>query len=159
MGTKNYIAILIESLRKKITVLDELIKRNEEQSKLLDAPVFDSEAFDRIMDEKAVFITDLRFLDTGFEAIYDRAKETLTKDRASHVSDIRDMQLLITAITQKSTAIEASERRNDVKFKNRFRSEHQRVRQSKNTMQVASGYYKSMTGTAVQDARYMDQKF
>ncbi len=159
MSTKNYIAILIESLRKKIIVLNDLIGKSMEQSSILDQPEFDMDAFDSIMDEKSKLIVDLRFLDSGFEAVYDRARQTLLNDRSAHVEEIRDMQTLITEITNLGTSLEATERRNDTKFKNRFRSEHQKVRQSRNSMQVANGYYKSMTGGSVQDAQYMDHKF
>lgn len=160
MSEKNYLDILIESLQKKIRILNELLEKNEEQSKLLDAPKFDDEAFDAVMDKKADLIINLRFLDTGFEAVYGRARETIMKDRARYASKIRDMQTLITVITQRSTAVEASERRNDQKFKNRFRAEHQKLRQSKNSVQAVTGYYKSMTGGGVsQTPRYMDTKY
>ena len=159
MNTKNYIAILIESLKKKIIVLNELISKSSEQGKILDKPEFDADAFDSIMDEKSKLIVDLRFLDSGFEAVYERARDTIMNDRASHVNEIRDMQTLIAEITGLGTSLEAAERRNDIKFKNRFRNEHQKVRRSRNSMQVASGYYKSMTGGGVQDAQYMDHKF
>ena len=159
MSTKNYIAILIESLKKKIIILNELIKKSEEQGYLLDQPDFDTDGFDAVMDEKSKLIVDLRFLDSGFEAVYDSARETLMNDRAAHVGEIRDMQTLIGEITSLGASLEAIERRNDTKFKNRFRNEHQKVRQSRNSMQVANGYYKSMTGGTVQDAQFMDHKF
>ena len=66
MSTNNYVDILIESLKKKTLVLDEMLRKNEEQSALLDAKDLDMEAFDSVIEEKSKLIVDLRFLDSGF---------------------------------------------------------------------------------------------
>ncbi len=161
MSEKNYVDILIESLKKKSAVLDKLLQKNDEQSILLDGQEFDMDAFDSVMDEKAKLIVDLRFLDSGFTAIYDKAKDILKEQKIAYAVKIREMKELITEITEKSTAVETSERRNDMKFKNRFRKEQQKVGQSRNTMRATNGYYRSMTGagTGSPDARFMDTKF
>jgi len=159
MSTKNYVDILIESLKKKAATLDELLEKNELQFGLLHEQDFDMDAFDKVMDEKEKLIVDLRFLDSGFTAIYDRAKDTIMQQKSMYAVKIKEMQALISLITEKSAKLEASERRNDVKFKNRFRNEQQRLGQSRNTMRAANGYMRNMTGGISQDPRFMDTKF
>jgi len=158
MGDNNYIAILIESLQKKIKVLDDILDKNEEQRAVIEAEVLDYEAFDRIIDEKSKMITELRFLDTGFETIYDRVKEALNRDKAMYKEEIRQLQDLIRTVTEKSASVQTGEQRNDIALKNRLRGERQKIRQSKATVQAVTGYYKNMAGNAVPTSNFMDQK-
>lgn len=158
MGDNNYIAILIESLQKKIKVLDEILEKNEEQRIVIEADSFDDEAFDKTIDEKEKLITELRFLDSGFETIYDRVKISLTRDKELYKEEIRQLQDLIRTVTERSASVQTGEQRNDVALKNRLRGERQKVRQSKATVQAVSGYYKSMAGGSMMSSSYMDQK-
>lgn len=48
METENYLRIMIDSLKKKETILEQIIAYNIEQQKLLDAIEFDGDAFRRI---------------------------------------------------------------------------------------------------------------
>lgn len=64
---EQYLDILEESLKKKIEVLNEIILKNEEQQKILEAEEFEPEVFDQNTQAKGELIDRLNLLDSGFE--------------------------------------------------------------------------------------------
>lgn len=74
---KRYLNMMIESLEKKLTVLEEIQEANVQQSALLKAEPFDQEAFDRTMDRKGAQIEKLDGLDEGFDNLYEQVREFL----------------------------------------------------------------------------------
>lgn len=158
MSQENYIQILIESLENKVELLQMIQKQNDIQSEILSAEEFDNDAFESTIDEKDKLITRLRFIDTGFDAVYNRIKNELQSNKNQHKDEIKKLQSLITEITDLSTNIQASEKRNDLNLKNRFTGERHKVKQSKATVKAVTGYYQNMTRTNVVDAQYMDSK-
>lgn len=81
-NTENYIAIMIESLNKKIQVLDRIIELNAIQNRLLNEEKLDLDKFKENVDAKSVYVDELTKLDNGFSALYDRVKEILSTRRA-----------------------------------------------------------------------------
>lgn len=158
MANSDYVQILVESLEKKIEILKDLQVQSDLQTGILSAQEFDTEAFDKTMDEKEELINSLQFMDNGFSSVYNRIKEELVNNKAKHISEIARMQDLIREITDLSSRIQATEQGNDVMFRNRFKSERQQLRQSKATVQAVTGYYKTMTNTNIVQSQYMDSK-
>ncbi len=156
--SESSISILIESLEKKIRVLNEIKEQNELQAKAINAEEFDDELFEATISKKEELITTLIFLDTGFDSVYNRVKNELSENKSEHASEIRAMQDLIRKVTDLGVEIKAMESRNEVNLKNRFRGEHQKIKQSKATVKAVSGYYKSMSGRAAGDSSRLDQK-
>ena len=56
MNNKDYIEILIQSLGKKVRVLDGILAKNVEQSQIISADKPDFEKFDRLYEEKESLI-------------------------------------------------------------------------------------------------------
>lgn len=158
MSEQDYVGILIESLEKKKEVLRAIQKQNEIQDSILSADEFDADAFDKTIDDKEAFIGKLTFLDNGFNSIYERVKVEINDKKEIYKTQILKLKELIEQVTELGAAVEASERRNDLKFKNRFKGEHQKVRQSKASVKAVSGYYKNMSMSGAQGSVYMDQK-
>ena len=156
--SESNIAILVESLKKKIRILNEIKEQNELQAKAIDAEEFDDELFEATISKKEELITSLVFLDTGFDSVYNRVKVELSENKEKYADEIRDMQDLIRRVTDLGVEIRASESRNEVNLKNRFRNEHQKIRQSKATVKAVTGYYQSMNGMAAGDSSMLDQK-
>ncbi len=155
---EQYINILEESLNKKAMVLDEIIAKNEEQKKILEAEEFDMEAFDQNTQEKGELIDRLNLLDSGFEKVYDRVKEELAENKAVYAEQIKRMQELIRQITEKSVFIQTTEERNRVTVEQKFRKEREKIQLGKNSMKVAKQYYNNMNKITAAPPQFLDNK-
>lgn len=156
---EQYLDILEESLKKKIEVLDEIILKNEEQKKILEAEEFEPEVFDQNTEEKGKLIDKLNLLDSGFEKVFERVKEELQNNKEAHKAQIIRLQGAIRAITEKSVFIQATEERNRVTVEQKFKKEHEKIQFGKNSMKVAKQYYNNMRGiNGGSSAVFMDNK-
>ncbi|MDD3413801.1 MAG: flagellar protein FliT [Lachnospiraceae bacterium] len=154
----NYILILIESLQKKIKVLDEIIVKNTEQTSLVSKKDLDLEKFDKNVDEKEKLIEELNLLDQGFEAVYDRIKEEFISNKNLYKKEISTLQDLISQITEKSMKIQAEEERNRKMIVSHMALEKNKIRQAKTNSKVATNYYTSMKNINTVDPQFMDKK-
>ena len=78
---ENYLMIMIQSLKKKIEVLDCIIDADERQKIDLEDPSLDPDDFDKIVEEKARYIEHLDLLDQGFDKLFERVKEQVNNNR------------------------------------------------------------------------------
>ena len=109
---KRYLNMMIESLEKKLAVLEEIQEANVQQSALLKAEPFDQEAFDRTMDVKGEQIEKLDSLDEGFDNLYQQVRDLLPAHKEEFHDEIAGMQDLIRKISEKSVSIQVGEQRN-----------------------------------------------
>lgn len=152
-----YIQIMIDSLKKKIQILDTLLAMNEEQAKALTGDV-SMEKFDEMVEKKSEQIELIKKLDTGFDAVYNRIKPEITEHPELHKDEIRLMQQLISELTDRSVKMEASEQRNKQAVERYFRSLRQELNSTTKSVSAASNYYKNMTGTQYVDAQMINFK-
>lgn len=154
----NYITVLIESLQTKLQVLDKIIERNQAQTVIAEEEKFDMEAFDNNMTQKSELITRLGLLDDGFETVYERVKPELLQHKDKYKEEIKQMQSLISEITDKSIAIQAAETKNRQLIEKHFRFARQELQHARTTTKAASNYYKAMSRVNTVDPQMMDQK-
>ena len=154
-----YITALIESLEKKISVLDEIIIKNREQADLLKAEPFSFADFDRNTEEKSVLIFRLEKLDDGFESLYARVKEELDANRAQYADEIHRMQDMIREITDKQTSIQAQETRLKKAVEQNSARAAKDLKQRRSTSSAAQNYYQAMNklGSSI-PPQFMDRK-
>ena len=155
--TERYIQILIESLKKKIQILDTLLAMNEEQARVIKEGA-DLDQFDELVSQKSEQIELIKKLDTGFDAVYLRVKPEITEHPEIHKEEIRQMQELITELTDRSVQMEASEKRNKQAVEQYFASMRRNLNTTKKSVSAATNYYKSMTGTQYVDAQMINFK-
>lgn len=157
---ENYIIIMIESLQKKLAVLDRIIQCNEEQTEILKEENTDWDEFDRNADEKVGLIDQMDRLDQGFDQVFAEIEPLLTspEGKQQYREQIRQMQELIGQITEKSVSIQATEARNKQLVEQRFTQSHQRFGQSRNSSRIARDYYKSMQQTQFVSPAFLDSK-
>ena len=154
---KQYVEILLESLKKKKSMLQNILEQNIRQEEVI-RNNWDMDEFDRTVKLKRRYIWELESLDSGFEKVYARIKEELSEVKEHHRDEISQMQKLISEITDLSVRIQASEERNKKLVETYFSYTRGKIRESKKSVRVASDYYKSMSGTNYTDARLMDRK-
>lgn len=159
-NSKQYIAIMIQSLQQKNDVLSQIIDRTKEQMELLQKTNIDFDAYDVKVDKKTALISTLEQLDVGFDSLYNKIQEILSSagGREVYRDEIKQMQELITAITEKSTQIQALEARNKQMLETGFALARKQLRGSKTTSKAAMDYYQNMRQTSVVTPQFLDSK-
>lgn len=155
---KQYIQMMLESLQKKEQVLDGLLVQSEKQKEVLSAQEVDWDSFDQITVAKGELIDELLKLDEGFDALFERVKEPLTKQKDAYKTEIGFMQATIRSLTDKSAELEALEQRNKKMVESRMAESRQAIRQSKLGSQAAMQYYQRMNRINTIDPQLMDKK-
>lgn len=155
---ENYLLIMIQSLNKKIQVLDCIIEANDRQKAALENSGLDPDDFDKIVEEKSKYIEHLDLLDQGFDKLFTRVKEALNNDKESYKNEIREMQTLITTVTEKSNKIQVQEARNKDLMTQKFSKIRKQARDVRASQQAVNQYYKNMKKINFIDPQFMDNK-
>lgn len=141
----DYIDIILESLEKKLALLDEIIRLNAEQKEIFQAAELDLESLEQNMQEKSDCVEELTRLDDGFVSVYERVREQLPQDRDVYKAQISAMQDCIRRITDKSMTIQSDEARNKVLAEQKFAEGKREVGNGRRSSTMANNYYKSMS--------------
>lgn len=155
---KLYLTILMESLQKKIRILDQIILADQEQREALEDPNLDPDDFDRIVEKKADDIEQLEQLDAGFEEVFARVKEELNGNREQYKEQIHIMQDLIRKITDKSLLIQKQEAQNKELMEKKFASVRSQAREVRKSQKIVNQYYKNMMKNNYNDPQFLDNK-
>ena len=160
MHTTNnsYIEILKQSLTKKIELLDTIMALNVLQKDMLENPDLDPDELKENLNRKAELVEQLSKLDDGFSQIYDRVRADLTENRGTYSDDIAQMKRDITAIMDKSTAIQSQEKRNQVLVQQKFTSVKKQIKEVKKSRQAVNSYYRNMMKMGAPEAAFLDDK-
>ena len=155
---ENYITILIQSLEKKIKVLEEVSRENANQKQILREDDMDMDAFQASIDKKDRLIEQVGFLDDGFEKMYERVKQVLNEKSDVYAEQIAHLKQLIMSVTDWTASIQKEEWDNRRLAEQQFSSMKKKVRQMKDPKQVATKYYQSMAKLNYVDPQFMDKK-
>ena len=133
----DYINIMTESLEKKSGILARIIELNRQQKLLLSDPDLLPEDFEKNVDSKSALVDQLNLLDSGFEKLFERVRDTLNAGKEQYAGEIARMQSLIKEITAQTNTIQAQEARNrkdaELKFAN-VRSQVKGVRKDRKSV-------------------------
>lgn len=157
---ENYVRIMMESLKKKESILNAISEKNLEQKEIVETKELSFEEFDRIIGEKAELIRQLDVLDRGFENLYENVKTELQSEegKEKYKNEIKAMQESIRNITEKSTSIQVQEQRNKQAIEAVFRSEKEKLKAGKISSKAAVNYYKTMNQTNFIPPQFLDKK-
>lgn len=158
MERNSYISIMIQSLKKKKTVLNQISLLNQQQRDELNDPNLDPDDFDVTVEEKAKCIEELDKLDEGFQELYNRVKEELEQNREQYRNEIMQMQDLIRELTEKSAAIQVQEARNKTLMEQKFAAVRKQARQVRTSQKIVNQYYKNMMNANYIDPQFTDSK-
>ncbi|MCI9539632.1 MAG: flagellar protein FlgN [Lachnospiraceae bacterium] len=154
----DYIQVLTDSLRKKISLLDTISQINGEQKQLAAEKRMDLELFEETVKRKSDCIDELNKLDDGFQLVYDRVKPELQGNSEKYKAEIRVLKQLISEITEKSMAVQAEEERNKQAVAAHFATYKKEIRQVKASRSATTNYYKSMNKLQNVEPVFMDKK-
>ena len=157
-ANNSYIEILKQSLTKKIELLDTIMALNVLQKDMLENPDLDPDELEENLNRKADLVEQLSKLDDGFSQIYDRVRTDLTENRGAYSEDIAQMKRDITAIMDKSTAIQSQEKRNQVLMQQKFTSVKNQIKEVKKSRQAVNSYYRNMMKMGTPGSTFLDDK-
>ena len=155
---REYLSILTESLKKKITILDEILLLNQKQLESVSGNEIDDDLFNEIIDKKDIYIKEINNLDKGFEQVYERIKSEITGNTDKFSSEIAVLKQLISQITEKSMEVQLSEKRNKQAVLKKMSEEKTKIHQTRNSNKVASSYYNNMNKVNYVEPQFMDKK-
>lgn len=154
-----YMDMLVECLEKKNQIMSKLMLVNRKQTELVQDEDFSLAEFDKTVEEKGLLIDDILKLDSGFEGVYNKVKDTVTANPSEYKSQLGRMQELIQAITEKSVSLQAEEERNKALIEGRFNREKLRIKSGRSQSKVARDYYNNMNRLNNVDSQFWDRKF
>ncbi len=110
------------------------------------------------MDYKSQFVEQLNLLDSGFEKMFERVKETLNGNRKQYAEEIHKMQDLIKEISAMTNTIQTQELRNRDEAARKFAEVREQVKGVRNSQKVVQQYYQNMMGQKTYSAQVIDNK-
>ena len=158
MADNQYINIMLQSLQKKLKVLDSIIQINKRQKEELENPSLDPDDFDKTVEEKSELIEQLELLDNGFEKLYEKVREELQANKEEHKDEILQMQNDIRLLTEKSMEIQAQDARNKQLMEQKFASVKKQVKEIRSSQKVVNQYYKNMMKKGYTEPQFLDNK-
>lgn len=155
---QTYVDIMIQSLKKKIKVLEEIKRVNILQKELLENDKADADDFDKTVEAKSALIEQMEQLDSGFDKLFERVREELQTNKPAYTTQIKTMQTCIRQITDLSMEIQAQEAKNKDLMTQKFVSVRQKAKVVRTNSKAASQYYKNMMQLNVVDPQFMDRQ-
>ena len=157
IDTKQYLEVLIEGLRKKNKLLDQIKELNDQQAQVIrKSETLDH--FDEIVTKKQALIDEINKVDNGFQTVYDRVRKDVEENKKQYREQILMLQELVHRATDLGIEIQAGEARNKAEIEQYFSYLHKEIHSSKRSLKAANDYYKNMNGLNFNDNSIWDQK-
>ena len=157
-STSEYLDMLIVSMEKKSSVLDELMGVNEEQDVILDSGILREEELDDLSDRKGALIDRLESLDDGFESVYDRISADIKSDPSRFAPQVGRLKELVREVTDKSARLGAAEARQKEKADRVFENMRKELGNGRKASRTAMGYYQNMKQYSSPKPNFFDMK-
>lgn len=154
----NYIKIMIDSLQKKVIILDQIIAVNKKQANIITDIKKNMIEYEASLDEKQLLIDELNVLDEGFQSLYNRIQSEVINHSDAHKKEIKEMQRYIALITEKSIEVQSEEEKNRQVISQQFSQFKQEVNRFKQSRKATSQYYNTMQKTNYIAPQFLDKK-
>lgn len=156
--SKDYIQILKDTLDHKYQVLTKLVNLTKNQGMIIAESDFDMDAFNQLMNQKEIYLTQMNQLDEGFEIVYQRVGELLKGHKEEYREDIIYMQNTLKQLTDISMELQQLEQENQSNLSLLFSGKRKELHEYHKSRNIASAYYKAMSNTQVLDSVFLDKK-
>lgn len=158
VGNSNYLMIMVESLSKKINILEQLLSYTKEQEALLEEEEWSMEEFQQLLDKKGELIDVLNTMDEGFEQVYERMEEEINGNKEKYTTEILLMQQRIKMITDLSIKLQELEYKNKEKIEAEFSKKRNEIKNFRQSKDSVNKYYRTMSKTQIVDSAFLDKK-
>ena len=158
MQEREYLDVLIRSLRKKLVLLNRISVLNQEQRELLQDENMEPDAFDINVQDKDDVVSQIVTLDTGFDEVYAHMKDLMERDHQLYEDQLKEMRELIRLIMAKDATVRAEEQRNYELAQRKFTSVKSKVREMKADQKMVNSYYQTMMNQKPGNSMFLDNK-
>ena len=158
MQEREYLDVLIQSLRKKLVLLNRISILNQDQREILMDEHAAPDTFDINVRDKADLIDQIVALDAGFDEVYAHIKELMEGDHSAYEDQLNEMRRLIRQVMAEDASVRAEEQRNYELAQKKFASVKKQVREVKASQKMVNSYYQSMMNQKPGDAMFLDNK-
>lgn len=158
MAEEQYIAILIDSLEKKIQVLNEIKDVNKRQKSILKSTMSTPDDLDESLKDKDELIDSLTALDNGFESLFSNVKDEIENHKSAHKDEIKKMQNLIREITDLSVEVQREEQENKALADKKFATIRGEVKKVRTSQKAVTNYYKAAGKIDYNTPQFYDSK-
>ena len=158
MQEKQYLEVLIQSLKKKLMILNRISVLNQDQRDILQDENSDPDAFDVNVRDKDRLVSQIVELDAGFDEVYAHIKDLMERDHRAYEEQLQEMRELIRLIMAKDASIRAQEQRNYTLAQQKFASVKSKVREVKASQKMVNSYYQNMMRQSRGASPFMDNK-
>lgn len=158
MQEKEYLELLIQSLKKKLLILNKLSVLNQDQRDILQDENSDPDAFEINVRDKEDLVKQITVLDAGFDEVYAHIKSLMEKEHGAYEPQLEQMRELIRQIMVRDAAVRTEEQRNYALAQRRFSSVKKQVREVKASQKLVNNYYQNMMKQNRFTPQYMDNK-
>jgi flagellar biosynthesis/type III secretory pathway chaperone len=141
---ETFIDIMLQSLKRKEHVLDEIIRLNDLQKDCLTDLGKSVDEFGSTVESKSACIKQLEQLDSGFEKLFAQVKDELEENRSAHSEQIKELKKRIRIVTEKSVKIQAQEARNKDMMQEKFINVKKQATAVRANSYAIQSYYNSM---------------
>ena len=155
---KNYIAMLEESLEKKITILNELQVLCREQADILSDEKSEAEAFEKNIEAKEELINKLDVYDKAFDSLFSKVEKELSENKESYADEIHHMQDMIREITDKNLNLQFLEKQNYELAKGKFSTIRSKIKKVRRGGKAVTTYYNNMNHLGTDTSQFWDKK-
>lgn len=158
MQEREYLELLIQSLKKKLLLLNQIIVLNQQQKEMLMDENLDPDTLDVNVREKDELITQVTQLDDGFDEVYAHIADLMEKNHSDYEEELERMRELIRQIMAKDASIRADEQRNYELAQKKFARVKKQIREVKSSQKMVNRYYQNMMQQRQSAIQYMDNK-
>ena len=158
MQEREYLELLIQSLKKKLLLLNQIIVLNQQQKEMLMDENLDPDTLDVNVREKDELISQVIQLDDGFDEVYAHIADLMKKNHSNYEEELDRMRELIRQIMAKDASIRADEQRNYELAQKKFARVKKQIREVKTSQKMVNRYYQNMMQQRQADIQYMDNK-
>ena len=158
MQAREYLELLIQSLKKKLLLLNQIIVLNQQQKEMLMDENLDPDTLDVNVREKDELISQVTQLDDGFDEVYAHIADLMKKNHSDYEEELDRMRELIRQIMAKDASIRTDEQRNYELAQKKFARVKKQIREVKTSQKMVNRYYQNMMQQRQADIQYMDNK-
>ena len=158
MREEEYLELLIQSLKKKLLLLNRISVLNQDQRDILQDENADPDAFDINVRDKDDLIQQIVTPDAGFDEVYAHIKGLMERDHSAYEEQLEEMRGLIRQIMANDASIRVEEQRNYKLAQQKFADVKKQVREVKASQKMVNSYYQNMMKQSRYQPQYMDRK-
>lgn len=154
-----YINIMLDSLKKKDTILTKLLNETKKQSTILAGDSVDFDVFNETLKNKEEYLNELQVADKGFLDMYNRVKEVLEQNTADYKLQVSEAKELVKRQMEMSVELQTLEEKNKNRLALHLSNGKQKIKDFKVSSRSVAAYYKNMTNKHQEgDSYFLDRK-